>query len=75
MMTMQTELMPTSPVNGEKTFGFFFKHTFQSSITFEPHIYYKPYEKALPTEGIQIQAKTTHQTIEIYLAGRHFMTV
>ena len=60
MMTMQTELMPISPVNaGEKTFVFFFKHTFQSSITFKPHIYYKPYEKALPTEGIQIQAKTT----------------
>lgn len=61
MMTMQTELMPTSPVNGEKTLGFYLirEQTFQSSIRFEPHIYYKPYEKALPTEGIQIQAKTT----------------
>jgi len=58
---MQTELMPTSPVNEEKTLGFYLtrEHTFQSSIRFEPHIYYKPCEKALPTEGIQIQAKTT----------------
>lgn len=74
MMTMQTELMPTSPVNGEKTLSFFLirEHTFQSSIRFEP---YKPYEKALtPTEGIQTQAKKPQPNKFIY-RGRHFVTV